>query len=95
MTNWIEERLMAPEHVVFRLLDGEAVLVNLKNGTNYGLDEVGTRMWQLITTSDSVQAAMDVLIEEYDVTPENLEKDINRLITELKNQGLLITVNKK
>jgi len=95
LTNWIEERLMAPEHVVFRLLDGEAVLVNLKNGTNYGLDEVGTRMWQLITTSDSVQAAMDVLIEEYDVTPENLEKDINRLITELKNQGLLITVNKK
>ena len=89
MTNWAEERLTAPEHVMFRELDGEAVLLNLQNEMYYGLDEVGTRMWQLLTTSDSVQAAMNTMLEEFDVSPQTLEQDLADLITELKSHGLL------
>lgn len=94
MKNWSEHRLTAPEHVMFRELDGEAVLLNLQNEMYYGLDEVGTRMWQLLTTSDSVQAAMDTMLEEFDVTPETLEQDLTKMINELQEQGLLETVNK-
>jgi hypothetical protein len=79
---------------MFRELDGEAVLLNLQNEMYYGLDEVGTRMWQLLTTSDSVQAAMDTMLEEFDVTPETLEQDLTKMINELQEQGLLETVNK-
>ena len=89
LTNWAEERLTAPEHAMFRELDGEAVLLNLQNEMYYGLDEVGTRMWQLLTTSDSVQAAMDTMLEEFDVSPQTLEQDLADLITELKFHGLL------
>ena len=94
MTNWAEERLAAPEHVMFRELDGEAVLLNLQNEMYYGLDETGTRMWQLLTTSDSVQAAMDQLLEEFDVSAETLEQDLAEMITELKSHGLLETADK-
>ena len=94
MTNWAEERLSAPEHVMFRELDGEAVLLNLQNEMYYGLDETGTRMWQLLTTADSVQAAMDILLEEYDVNPETLEQDLVQMITELKSHGLLETADR-
>lgn len=89
MTNWAELQLTAPEHVMFRELDGEAVLLNLQNEMYYGLDEVGTRMWQLLTTSESVQAAMDSMLEEFDVTPETLEQDVARMIQELQEHGLL------
>ena len=89
MTNWNEERLAAPEHVMFRELDGEAVLLNLQNEMYYGLDETGTRMWQLLTSADSEQAAMDILLEEFDVSPEILEQDLVHLISELKSHGLL------
>jgi hypothetical protein len=87
--NWNENRLTAPEHVMFRELDGESVLLNLQNEMYYGLDETGTRMWQLLTSADSVQAAMDILLEEFDVSPEILEQDLVQLITELKSHGLL------
>jgi hypothetical protein len=93
LTNWAEERLTAPEHVMFRELDGEAVLLNLQNEMYYGLDEMGTRMWQLLTTSDSVQAAMDTMLEEFDVSPETLEQDVAKMIQELQEQGLLESVN--
>ena len=93
MENWNEQRLTAPEHVMFRELDGEAVLLNLQNEMYYGLDEVGTRMWTLLTTSDSVQAAMDAMLEEFDVTPEVLEQDVAKMIKELQTNGLLETVD--
>ena len=93
MVNWNEQRLTAPEHVMFRELDGEAVLLNLHNEMYYGLDEVGTRMWTLLTTSDSVQAAMDAMLEEFDVTPEILEQDVAKMIKELQTNGLLETVD--
>jgi Coenzyme PQQ synthesis protein D (PqqD) len=93
LANWDEQRLTAPEHVMFRELDGEAVLLNLQNEMYYGLDEVGTRMWTLLTTSDSVQAAMDAMLEEFDVTPEILEQDVAKMIKELQTNGLLETVD--
>lgn len=93
MAKWTQQRLTAPEHVMFRELDGEAVLLNLQNEMYYGLDEVGTRMWQLLTTSDSVQAAMNTMIEEFDVTPDVLEKDVARMIKELQEHGLLEIIN--
>lgn len=93
MAKWTQQRLTAPEHVMFRELDGEAVLLNLQNEMYYGLDEVGTRMWQLLTTSDSVQAAMNTMMEEFDVTPDVLEKDVARMIKELQEHGLLEIIN--
>ena len=92
--NWNEERLLAPEHVLFRELDGEAVVLNLQNEMYYGLDDVGTRMWMLLSTSDSVGTAMDILLEEFEVSPETLEQDLAKMITELKSHGLLETADK-
>ena len=92
--NWSEERLIAPAHVMFRELDGEAVLLNLQNETYYGLDEVGTRMWMLLSTSDSVQAAIDTLLEEFDVASDILEQDMARMINDLKSHGLLEAVDR-
>jgi hypothetical protein len=91
LKDWTEEHLIAPEHVMFRELDGEAVLLNLQNEMYYGLDEVGTRMWQLLTSSESVQAAMDTMLDEFDVSPDTLAQDMARMITELKSHGLLET----
>ena len=92
--NWTEAPLLAPEHVLFRELDGEAVVLNLQNEMYYGLDDVGTRMWMLLSTSDSVGTAMDTLLEEFDVSPETLEQDLAKMITELKSHGLLETADK-
>ena len=38
---------ISPE-ALFQELDGETVLLNLQSERYYGLDDVGTRMWQLL-----------------------------------------------
>jgi hypothetical protein len=43
------------------------VLLNLKSENYFGRDPVGTRMWTLLATSDSIQSAYEALLDEYDV----------------------------
>ena len=57
-------RITVPPDVLVRELDGQAVLLNLENEAYYGLDEVGTRMWTLATTAQSVAAAYATLLDE-------------------------------
>ena len=83
------QSVSVPTGVLFRELDGEAVLLNLDSEAYLGLDEVGTRMWTVLTTSDSVQAAYETLLAEYDVAPDVLHRDIAKLVRELAAHGLL------
>ena len=64
------DRAAAPAHVLVRFLDRESVLLNLETERYFGLDETGTRMWQLATDSPSLNAAYQQLLAEFDVEPE-------------------------
>ena len=46
-------------------------------------------MWRILTTSDSIQAAYERMLEEYDVAPETLRGDLEELIEKLAADGLL------
>jgi hypothetical protein len=82
-------RIRAPEDVLASELDGEAVLLKLQSESYFGLDEIGTRMWQLLLSSDSVQAAYDALLTEFDVEPDVLRVSMTELLDNLLQQGLI------
>ena len=81
--------VVASENVLLRELSGEAVLLNLDSEMYFGLDEVGYRMWTVLTGSDSIGAAYEQLLSEYEVEPEQLWESLDTLIGECTEQGLL------
>jgi len=83
------DRAAAPAHVLVRLLDQEAVLLNLETERYFGLDATGTRMWQLLTTSSNIDTAYQELLAEYDVEPELLRANLTELLDRLVENGLL------
>lgn len=83
------DRVTVPADVLMREIGGEAVILNLDSEQYYGLDEVGTRMWTLLSESDSIGAAYEALLAEFEVAPEVLQADLERLVRELAEQGLL------
>jgi Coenzyme PQQ synthesis protein D (PqqD) len=83
---------VAPD-VLINVVDGEGVLLNLKSESYFGLDEVGMRMWQVLTEKDSVKAAYETLLAEYDVEPDKLQKDLEELIDQLVEHGLVATTD--
>ncbi|HET8671378.1 MAG TPA: PqqD family protein [Candidatus Saccharimonadales bacterium] len=82
-------RISIPPDVLVSALAGESVLLNLKSEKYFGLDEVGTRMWGVLTSSGSIQEAYETLLAEYDVEAELLRKDLTDLIEKLVEQGLI------
>lgn len=82
-------RVTVPDEVVRQELDGQSVFLNIDSGCYFSLDEVGTAMWRALTTSDSIQAAYEVLLEEYEVDGERLRADLGALVEKLQEQGLV------
>ncbi|HZC66652.1 MAG TPA: PqqD family protein [Candidatus Dormibacteraeota bacterium] len=85
----LKDRVSAPAHVLVRFLDRESVLLNLETEQYFGLDETGTRMWQLLTASPDVDAAYEELLAEFDVEPELLRDNLTDLLGRLVENGLL------
>jgi hypothetical protein len=55
----------------------------------YGLEDVGTRIWQLLQRPVSVLAIREALVAEFDVEPARCERDIRLLLTDLAARGLV------
>jgi Coenzyme PQQ synthesis protein D (PqqD) len=85
----LADRVIVPQHVLVRFLDRESVLLNLETERYFGLDETGTRMWQVVTSSPSVDAAFRQLQDEYDAQPELLRSNLTELVGRLVENGLL------
>ncbi len=75
--------------ILFQELEGETVLLNLANEQYFGLDDIGTRMWQLLDEQDNVEAVVSQMLSEYDVDAETLRADLATLINSLVEAGLV------
>ena len=89
MTALLDSSVHVAEDVVFRELDGEAVLLNLQSGVYFGLDPVGTRIWQLCQEHGSIRAVWQALQGEFDASPDILRSDLLELLDELSAEGLV------
>jgi Coenzyme PQQ synthesis protein D (PqqD) len=83
------DKVSVPAHILVRFLEKEAVLLNLETERYFGLDETGTRMWQLATTAPNIDTAYRQLLDEYDVGPDTLRENLAELLEKLADSGLL------
>ena len=90
MTISFADRVKIPDDVLISNLQEESVILNLDSERYYGLDSIDTRMLSVLTTSDSIEAAYETLVQEYEVDREVLKKDLLELVDNLIAQGLLI-----
>jgi hypothetical protein len=70
-------------------LAGEAVIMSLRNGMYYGLDEIGAEIWKLIQQPRPVAEVCDAIMQVYDVTPDVCERDVKALLSQLIAEGLI------
>jgi hypothetical protein len=82
--------LRISDAVVVRDLDGESVLLNIESGLYFGLDRIGTRIWQLIEEHGDVDAIVRVMQDEYDADPQTLRADAEALIAALLEKRLIV-----
>lgn len=83
------QKVTVPDNVLFRNLEGEAVLLHLGSEEYFGLDNVGTDMWQEMTKSATIEEAYEALLVAYDVDATQLRTDMDEFIQDLISAGLI------
>jgi hypothetical protein len=89
MSRHFSSRVTTAPDVMLRIIGDEAVILNLKSELYLGLDPIGTRIWTVLQGSPSIQAAHASLLDEFEVEPERLRQDMDRLLDQMLAQGLI------
>ena len=90
-TNCSNSHFAVPGDVVAEILDGEAVLLNLTSGVYFGLNETGTRVWQLLEAYGDIPQVIERMANEFAADQASIEADVRRLVHDLTEMRLLVT----
>ena len=84
--------LKVSDKVLFQKLGDEAVILHLDSEEYFGLDSIGTRMWELLLGEGegNIDKSIPLLLEEYEVEENRLKEDMNELVIALKAEKILV-----
>ncbi len=83
------------EEIITSDMGGEIVMMSLENSAYYGLDTIGTRIWQLIEQPMAVSSVCDTLQTEFEVEPDHCRQDVLELLNHLHKEKLIRVIQKE
>lgn len=89
MSDPLAMKVALADDVLVQEVSGESVLLDLGSETYFGLNESGTRFWQLLTEYDNSELAILTMLDEYEVDEDTLRADMRQLIQGLSDAGLI------
>jgi hypothetical protein len=78
------------QHVAAKVMDGEAILINLGTGAYYSIPSTGGFIWSLIERKFSLNEIVRSVAANYDIDRDQAERDVMRLCGELHREGLVL-----
>jgi hypothetical protein len=75
--------------VAAKVIDGEAILINLTTGLYYSMGKVGGRVWSLIEQNCNTEDIAAAITTEYDVPAATAGSDVQALVTQLAAENLI------
>ena len=82
-------RLEPSQDVVGQRLGDEVVLVSLETNRIFELNRTGARFWELLQSENDRSRIEAQLLEEFEVTEEELSGEVDRLIKSLNDEELV------
>jgi len=78
------------DEVAAKVIDGEAILINLTSGMYYSMDRVGGVIWELIDGTPTAAEIVDAVAGAYEVDRERADSDVRELLAQLVEAGLIV-----
>ena len=88
----LNKKVKFADTVFAQEVDGEMVLLDMNSENYFGLDAVGTDIWQAMQKHESLEKVLEVMLEQYDVEEEVLKSDLLAFVQRLKESGLIEVV---
>jgi len=75
--------------IAHEIIDGEAVIVNLKSGNYYSLDKTGAALWNFVTNGFHVFEIIEELAQRYEGSMAEIEASVSQLLVDMEKEGLI------
>ncbi|MEE4205956.1 MAG: PqqD family protein [Erythrobacter sp.] len=90
MSDVLQENWRPSDDAIANPVGGETVILHLGNGTYYGLDTIGSILWEGLKAGQRPSDVCERILEEYEVERETLENDLRQFLSELADNELVV-----
>lgn len=73
-------------------MDGDLVMMSISQGTYYGINPVGGRIWSLLEQPASVASLCNTIVSEFEVSKEQCQQDVLQFVEQLLKAGVVSQV---
>lgn len=73
-------------------LGDDVVMMDIDNGSYYGLEAVASRIWSLLETPCSARSICAQLVDEYEIEAEQCEREVLTFLERLLSQRIVHVV---
>ena len=85
----LDQRWQRDENFVYRKIESETILVPIRDNVGdmsciYNLNKVGAFVWERLDGNRTLSEVIDLIIEEFDVTAQEVESDVHEFVGELQ-----------
>jgi len=87
-------RVEISDGVIWRDLGGDVVILNVETGVYFGLDGSGGQIWRELVKHGSLEKTFESLKQQFDVETDELRHDLNELVDQLVQKGLVQMIAK-
>ena len=85
----METLVSQKENIDASELDGEKVMMNFEKGKYFVMNDIGSRIWDILNTPTSVNKIVLILLSEYDVDQETCEKTVIEFLERVYDEELI------
>jgi len=78
------------KEIIGSTIDGETVMMSVENGKYYGVNQIGSSIWNLIEEPMRLDAICQALQEEYEIDSETCEKEVIAFLHDLEKNNIVI-----
>jgi hypothetical protein len=84
-----DQRVILSDDVLFQILAGETVLLNMETEQYFALNEIGSKIWELLSKEKNILEVFTQLLNEYEVEYETLKNDLSSLLLKMESKKII------
>jgi len=85
-----DSRFQPNADAVYNRIGEESVLINMKTNQIYELNQTGARFWELLCAGHDRSEIQQLMLQEFDVAEDDLNREIEAMLISLKDKGLIL-----
>jgi hypothetical protein len=86
----LDDTVVVSDNQVSADLSGEVVILGMKEGAYFGVEQAGARIWALLQAPCRLRDVVETLVAEYEVPAEQCAADVLAFVEDLAERGLVI-----